>query len=446
MARPPKPEWERMDVRLARTFRARQLPPVLLASGPAGTGKTFGILLFLHRLSLCNPGLRILIGRETRAALTESVLVTYEQEVLPTSGHEWMASGVQRRVRQLYRYPNGTEWVLAGLDNPGKALSTAWDAAFINEATGTSEASVETLASRLARPGRDIRLGLLLLDCNPADPLHWLKVAADAGRIAHWPTTHEANPAMFDGREWTVEGKRYLDRLDRYLTGTQYQRLRLGLWAAGEGAWFAAYDDSKDVSKEAAYHPDRGKVHLAIDCNGKHIGAVWFQLRDVDTDPKVCIFGDYYDADPAKHAAIHAKAILDKSQNLCGNRVDRLTGDPSGGQHTGVNTTVDAEYRKAGLPLNHWPKHGGSVARGLSLIESFLGGNLQVHPSCRMLRTALLNFKRKRRNNQWIDEPEDPQHPHEDLIEALRGGLLDKWPNGRRPDLKLRKARVTHLG
>lgn len=422
-------------------------PSELLICGAAGTGKTYGILTVLHLLAKQNPGLRILIARNYRASLTESVVAQFEEEILPSDSYEFITGKGDRKNRTRYLYPNTARIVLGGIDNWERYKSTAWDIVFINEATELALDAWEGISARLNRPGTKAGFGWLIGDTNPADPMHPLKLRCDSGLCEYWDTGHEANPALYDEEEqdWTEDGLIYLDRLNR-LTGTAYQRLALGLWAAGEGAWFAAYDDRNDVTEHADYHPDKGKVHLAVDCNGKHIGAVWFQIRDMHNDPKICVFGDYYSEDPAKHAAKHAADILKLSHKLCDHRIDRMTGDPSGGQHTGVNTTVDAEYRKAGLPLVHWPKFGGSVKSGLDLIETFLGGNLLVHKRCRATRTALLNFRRKMRQKQWIDEPEDPQHPHEDVIEALRGGLLDKWPNGRRPDLKLRKARVTHLG
>jgi hypothetical protein len=46
-------------------------------------------------------------------------------------------------------------------------------------------------------------------------------------------------------------------------------------------------------------------------------------------------------------------------------------------------------------------------------------------------------MRQRRPNGQWIDKPMDPQHPHEDLIDSLRGGLLAKFPEGRKPVPKL---------
>lgn len=438
----------RVDTRLVERIEdaSRDFPGELLVCGAAGTGKTFGLMQVFHLLAKQNDGLRILIARQYRASLTESVVAQFEEEILPSDTYTQIIPRGDRKFRTHYNYPNGSRIVLGGIDKWERFKSSKWDIVFLNEATEVSIDAWQGIASRLNRPGSREGFGWLIGDTNPADPMHPLKLRCDEGLCEYWDTSHEANPILFheESGEWTEAGLAYLERLDR-LTGTAYLRLRLGLWAAGEGAWFAAYDDRNDVTNRAEYHPDKGKVHLAIDCNGKHIGAVWFQLRDLHTDPKVCIFGDYYSDDATKHAQLHAKAILAKSAKLCEHRVDRVVGDPSGGQHTGTNTTVDAEYRKAGLPLVHWPKRGGSVKDGLSLIETFLGGNLLVHPRCKATRTALLNFRRKRKNNQWIDDPEDPQHPHEDIIEALRGGLLDKWPRGRRPDLKLHRVRSTHL-
>ena len=66
-----------------------------------------------------------------------------------------------------------------------------------------------------------------------------------------------------------------------------------------------------------------------------------------------------------------------------------------------------------------------------------------IHPRCTKLKAAFQNYRRKRTSRgDWLDEPEDPQHPHEDLIDALRGGVRDRFPEGRveQPAIRMIKA------
>lgn len=438
---PIPPHFERIDVRLKRAFNDGSFPKELVIVGPAGTGKTWPILAFLHTLCVKVPHIRVLICRQTRRSLTESVLATYEKEVLRAVGMTNLASGARRDNRSRYEYPNGSEIVLGGLDKPDKILSTAWDVIYPNEATELNEAAWDTLGSRLDRPGRPRWLGFLLADTNPGDPSHWLKKRCDDGRTTMWTTTHESNPLLYDGRNWTEDGEAYLARLDR-LRGTRRKRLRDGLWAAGEGQWFDCFSDHHVNASKAAYDP-RWPVHLAVD-SGVHTGAVWFQVRENRTDGSVSVhvFGDYYAFNrPAYDAATD---ILERTSKLCGSRrIDRGTTDPAGGSATSVvGPTVFAEYARAGLYLEPWPSFPGAVLDGLALVDSFVSvepPSLFVHPDCSNLVSAFANYKRAKRSNQYIDRPEDPQHPHEELMDALRGGLQDKFPDGRRRDREFRR-------
>jgi PBSX family phage terminase large subunit len=243
-------------------------------SGPAGTGKTFGILDFFHCLLRDNAGLRFLILRKARASLGDTALETYEKDILPLDGMESLAAGASRRFRHQYVYPSGSAFVTMGLDDPEKIKSSRWDAIYANEATELTDSDWEFLDSRLDRPttGQPSRLGLLLGDCNPSHPNHWIKRRSDAGELALWPTTHEANPAMFDGRGWTPAGAKYIARLDR-LTGVRKLRFRHGIWAGSEGMVYDGFDDS---------------VHVV---SPFPIPADWTRLRSIDfgfTNPFVC--------------------------------------------------------------------------------------------------------------------------------------------------------------
>lgn len=407
------------------------LPRDLLVCGPAGTGKTYAILAVLHCIAKAEPNLRILVCRETRASLTQSVLVTLEQEIFPADGMEFLSAGLLRRTRQSYLYPSGTEIALAGLDNPGKALSSAWDIIYVNEATETTEEAWETLQSRLRRPGRRIEFGYLIADTNPADPGHWLKQRADKGLTTLWDTTFEANPALHDGTDWTDAGRAYIANLDR-LTGSRRKRLRDGLWAAGEGAWFDGFDSSIHVSERAAFDPML-PVHVGLD-SGHESAAAWFQLATNDGRPEVRVLADYYSM--GRGALKVAEDVVAINRRFGHGRWDVAT-DPAGKSATGIGVSVFGEYERAGLRFHPWPIR--SVLDSLSLLESYISVDppeLIVHPSCRRLIDAFANYKRAKRQGQWIDRPVDPQHPHEDLIDALRGGLCDAMPEGRRPAMR----------
>ncbi len=123
----------------------------------------------------------------------------------------------------------------------------------------------------------------------------------------------------------------------------------------------------------------------------------------------------------------------------------RVSIDPGGSARTAVGPTVRGEFERTGLlgrnGLENWPV--GPKADGLQLVEALLRSadgtvNLKIHPRCRRLIAALQSYVRARRASQWMDYPEDLQHPHEDLVDPLCGGLKLELPAGRTlpPDLR----------
>ena len=430
------PRHESIEAKLVRHINGKKLPKELVVSGPAGTGKTLPILRVLHVAARERPGLRILFLRATRVSLTESVLVTFEEEVLVSDGMERLAGGAGRAHRVSYDYPNGSTIVPAGLDRtPSRVLSTAWDIVYTNECIEIKEEVWETLASRMDRPGRQ-SLGWLIGDTNPGSPDHWLKKRCDSGRTALWETTHHANPAMHDGRDWTTAGLRYLARLGA-LTGVRRKRLLDGLWVQGEGIWFDTFDPEVHVTERAEYSPLH-KTILAID-TGLRTGAVWFQVVDRDRQIEIHVFDDYFcdGAIEIGQKAYHkAAAILEKCK---GRRIDRTVHDPAGMNPEDAGPAAIAEYERAGLRgLEPWPHF--PVRDGLELIESFVGGGLDdpppalfVHPRCKHLINAFGAYRRAKVGEVWLDKPLDPQHPYEEHMDGLRGGLVACFPDGRRP-------------
>lgn len=217
----------------------------VIISGPAGTGKTRAILEWLHRRCATEPNLRVLMLRKTQESLKASALVTYTTQVLyEFDGKQSKADGVLYyggsgiRPADLTYEDTGSKIVIAGMDRISKVLSTEWDIVYVNECTELTMAEWEQISARIDRPRMDSTrpASLLIGDCNPDAPTHWVKQRERDGKLDLWPSIHKHNPAMWDKRakEWTASGQRYIDRLDR-LTGVRYQRLRLGKWVAAEG-------------------------------------------------------------------------------------------------------------------------------------------------------------------------------------------------------------------
>jgi hypothetical protein len=61
---------------------------------------------------------------------------------------------------------------------------------------------------------------------------------------------------------------------------------------------------------------------------------------------------------------------------------------------------------------------------------------LFVHPRCTKTILALQSYSRTKKDGQYVEVPEDPQHPHEELVDALRGGLKLEFPESRAPERK----------
>lgn len=222
------------------------------------TGKSAACISKLHLLCLHVPNIRCLMVRKTRHSLAEAALVTFEKFVNVGQLHVDMGT-IQRSHRHSYKYSNGSEIVLGGMDDPSKVMSTEFDVVYAQEATELTENDWDALSSRI-RNGR-LPYQQFIADCNPSYPQHWLKKRCDAGRILLLPTFHKDNPAFFerdkvmtgkDGQPFVIPGKmtkrgrEYMERLDA-LTGPRRLRLRDGKWVQAEGVVYEEWDDNVNV-------------------------------------------------------------------------------------------------------------------------------------------------------------------------------------------------------
>lgn len=254
---------------LRRAELGERVPMEVGLAGPAGTGKSWGLLLVLITLMSRFPKVpgRILICRDTRRSLTNSACATI-RKILPI-GHPMLA-GPDDSHREHYDF-GAWRVVLSGLEDPARLYSSEWDAIYVQEAREIGKGPWEEFdrgvrnyalynhdidgnrvrdeAGELLYPGARScfpkPFGLKLLDTNPDIPDHWIKKRARAGLLTLLETTTKENPAYFrkvgkdekgnDLYEQTDLGRDFAARMDR-TTGIRRRRLRDGEWCGVEGA------------------------------------------------------------------------------------------------------------------------------------------------------------------------------------------------------------------
>lgn len=279
----------------------RSKAPEVLLSGPAGTGKSRACLEKIHGLAVKYPDSRHLIVRKTRASLTESALVTFEQHVVPR-GYDCLR-GSARSHRQAYHYPNGSQIVVGGMDNASRIMSTEFDTVYVQEAIELAENDWESLTTRL-RNGK-MPYQQIIADTNPDKPTHWIKKRCDKGATRLIESRHTDNPVYWNGRDWTPAGVNYLAKLDA-LTGPRKQRLRFGRWVQAEGVVYEGWDAAVHVVDRFPI-PERWKRIIAIDFGWNDpFVALWFAI---DEDGRMYLYREYV----RTHRLVedHARVIRD---------------------------------------------------------------------------------------------------------------------------------------
>ena len=250
------------------SYQSCTLPEVCI-EGPAGTGKSFGILWRLDQLAKTYDGCRILIVRKTRESLNESALKTLEQDVLGIDNP--IIPRGQRFARHNYRYPNGSEIIVAGMtasgkDQRAKVMSTDYDVVYAQECSELLEEEWLKLTTRLRN--RKMPFQQIIGDLNPDAPSHWLYVREERKILTILTSRHQDNPVLWDGKDWTEEGKAYLGKLSN-LTGTLRERLFEGKRAMASGLVYGdVWSDGPvdgNVTDKADYQEGAGEVLWFVD-------------------------------------------------------------------------------------------------------------------------------------------------------------------------------------
>lgn len=256
-------------------------------SGPRDTGKTWAACAKARLF--CNvPKSQGTIIRKTYADMKGTVLLTWDR-VLAGSGVRKIGGTNPQR----YIFPNGATVWIAGLDKPGKALSSERDWIYVNQAEELTLDDWETLAGCCSGRGAVVAHPQLFGDCNPAGPKHWIKERAKTGQLRLLSASHKDNPSLYrkDG-SLTAEGEKRLAVLAAY-TGVRRLRYFEGLWVIAEGAVYENFDSTPGKGHVRHRDPQDMKVwYLALDEGFTHPSVVL--LIGEDGDGRWHIFRELY--------------------------------------------------------------------------------------------------------------------------------------------------------
>jgi phage terminase large subunit len=217
-----------------------------LLAGPAETGKTYAGLWYLDSLLRTTPKAKAAIVRKVRKDMVTTVLETWDRIVS-------IRGGVTRyggRSVESFHYGNGARCFVAGLDDPGKVLSSELDWMYVNQAEQLQVNDWEYCTTRTTGRGVVTPTPMLFGDCNPGPPTHWI---LKRPRIKLLHSVHTDNPTLFDDDgHITAQGERSLATLQA-LTGVRRERLFRGKWVQAEGAVYDTFDRGVHVITREAF-------------------------------------------------------------------------------------------------------------------------------------------------------------------------------------------------
>lgn len=212
----------------------------------AVTHNSFSILAKAYFTAVKYKGSRQLFLRQTRKSLNDSILPMWRDKIL-TNGHPAIRPTSTIPYQDNYRFPNGSEVVIGGLEDADRILSAEYDRIYIFQAEETNVEAYEKALTRLRHSKTPYHQ--IVLDVNPASRYHWINKRFDRslcdGRLRERLSyRHQDNPLLFDHEkgEWTDWGREYVTEILGALTGVRRERLLFHRWVAEEGIILDNFD------------------------------------------------------------------------------------------------------------------------------------------------------------------------------------------------------------
>ena len=284
---------------------------VKIVGGTYDAGKTFGILAYMHGFAIKNPGARMTFVHRSLNRVYRNIIPSYEKFLgyKPTSRDE--SDPHDRAVKrfggerpEFFEYYNGTRIYMNGLDKPQNLLSDFFDAGFVNQVELVPFDAWDELTARVSERAGTAPIAVLIGDCNPNVPHHWIRQQAKDRKLEYFKMSFLDNPEIIDQRApeladfkrefennpdpqllgeimhlFTKSGLRRVDKL-KNLEGLRFKRGFLGLWASGEGLVFQRFDPEVHIV-DTTVMPN-WKRYISVDWGTRNPASViwWAQSPD----------------------------------------------------------------------------------------------------------------------------------------------------------------------
>lgn len=390
------------------TFQTMTDQQEVILVGPADAGKTLAALYFLNHCAWAYPGAQIAIVRKEYSSMPGSVLQTYQKKIIKSEDGIDIYGGEFRPERFIY--PNESVIWVGGLDKASKVLSSERDLIYVNQCEELIQPEWEILLTRCSGRAGNMPFSMLLGDCNPAAPTHWIKTRERAGSVKLLDVTHKDNPTIFDPDtgKITISGEKRLAALKR-LTGANLKRLFYGLWAQPEGAIYDIFDEERHKIKARSIPHTFPRV-VGVDPFGAYIAALWIAY---DPENQVLIvYREYYEPFGLTTPE-HAKNILALSGYNQDGTIQRANAEPIfawiGGGPSERQARLD--WAAAGIPLleNTIIEVWSQIDKVIQLMRD---GRLYITEDCPNLLSEIGSYKRRMVNGVITEQIEKDEEYH----------------------------------
>lgn len=364
-------------------------------NGSAASGKSYFIAQKII-VRCCKEPIRVLVCRRYGTTLRNTCF-SLLKEIL----ENWKIRGfVKIKETDLsISFPNGSQIIMAGLDDEAKLLSlNNISMIWIEEAFEVPKTIVEQLNLRM-RGNADNQQ--ILMSFNPINKHHWLYEfceAAPPNSFKYIHSTYKDNPFL---------SQEYIDAVEEMATRNpqKFRVYGLGQWGIDSDGlviknWKIEDFDSLELAA-------RGYEHRAgMDLGWIDKSAIIDTLYD-EKNHTIYVFNEFYKSG----CQLSELAAAIKNMNLCKSKIAVDAAEPR---------TIQF-FRTEGINANPCSKGKDSVKAGLMFLQDNL---IVVHPRCKNFINELENFSYKK-SKVTGEFTEDTTHEFSHAIDACRYAYSD---------------------